>query len=417
MSHPIRPSLPEDFTYTPPSGLTAQQAESIRQSGGGNAPSQQPGKSVGQILLENTFTLFNLLNFALALCLAFVGSWRNMMFLGVVISNTLIGTVQELRARRTLARLQVLNAPVSQVMRNGQLQDIPSRDLVRGDVVVLRTGNQVPADGIVLEGQGAADESLLTGESDSVEKATGDWLMSGSFVTEGRLLCQLVQVGDDSYAARLTKEAKAIRPPKSALMTDLNKLIRLVSVILVPLGLLLFAKQFFLQHLPLTEAVPSTVAAMIGMIPEGLMLLTSVALAVGVVRLGKRDTLVQELYGIETLARVDTLCLDKTGTLTTGKMKLVQCVPVNGSLEDMQTALSRYIGAFSDNPNATLSALADALPAGQEKATSLLPFSSTRKMGAAGFADGTVIALGAAVFTAPHLMTETLRNQTDALAA
>lgn len=380
----------EAYPPTPPEGLTDEEAARRKP----NKAAQDPGKSAGQILLSNLLTLFNLLNLGLALCLALVGSWRNMLFLGVVVSNIAIGTIQELRARRTIRRLRLLSAPTAHVLREGKERACRPEELVEGDLVVLRAGDQVLADAVVREGVGATNEALLTGESDAVPKRPGDTLMSGSYVTEGRFTAQLVRVGDDSYAARLTRAARELRRPRSALMTDLNRLIRDISVVLVPAGLLLFLKQTLLLHAPLTSAVPSSVAAMIGMIPEGLMLLTSVAMAVGVVRLGRRNTLVQELYGIETLARADVLCLDKTGTLTTGRMRVKELLPLDVPEADFRAGLARFLGAF-ESAGGTLTALREAVPPGEEKPVATLPFSSDRKLSAASFAGGETYVLGA----------------------
>lgn len=393
----IPTEVPEDFAPTPPGGLTEEEAQARREQGLGNVSRADAGKSVGRILRNNLLTLFNLLNLALAACLVAVGSYRNMLFMGTVLSNALIGTVQELRARRTIHRLQVLSAPVCHVLRDGQERTCAAEDLVKGDLVVLRAGDQVSADAIVSSGQGAVNESLLTGESDAITKRPGDWLMSGSYLTEGRLVAQLQRVGDDSYANRLTRAARTIRQPRSALMSDLNKLLRLVSIILLPLGLMLFAKQLLIMKNPLEGAVTSTVAAMIGMIPEGLILLTSMALAVGVVKLGRQNTLVQELYGIETLARVDVLCLDKTGTLTTGEMTLQKMIPVEADEAALHAALSRFLGGF-EMTSGTLRALSAKVAPGQERPVAVLPFSSRRKKSAASFADGTTLILGAPSF-------------------
>lgn len=386
--------LPEDFTPTPHGGLTQQEAARRRAAGQSNASKADEGKTLWQIICENLFTLFNLLNLCLAAALLAVGSYRNMLFMGVVISNTLIGTIQEFRARRTIRKLKVLSAPSVRVMRDGQEQTCKPEELVLGDVVILTAGDQVCADAIVLEGSGAANESLLTGESSPIPKHGEDWLMSGSFVVEGCFVAQLQRVGDESYANQLTHSARKIKRPHSALMTDLNKLLKLVSAILLPLGLLLFCKQYFLTGDALTQAVPSTVAAMIGMIPEGLILLTSVAMAVGVVRLGRQNTLVQELYGIETLARTDVLCLDKTGTITTGDMSVSKFIPLSGDEEGLKAATSRFLGGFEINTG-TLSALASSAAPGSEKPVQVLHFSSQRKKSAASFADGTTLILGA----------------------
>lgn len=412
----IPSGLPEDYVPTPPSGLSEAEALRRAESGMANRSTADTGKSLWQILREHLFTLFNGLNLALALCLLAVGSYRNMLFMGVVISNTLIGTVQELRARQTIRRLQVLNAPTAHVIRDGQEKSCAAEELVLGDVVVLRAGDQVCADAIVLEGTGAANESLLTGESDAVAKHREDWLMSGSYVSEGRFTAQLVRVGDDSYASRLTRSARQIRRPSSALMNDMNRLLRLVSCILVPLGIAQFLKQLLLDHAALTTAVPSTVAAMIGMIPEGLVLLTSVAMAVGVINLGRRNTLVQELYGIETLARADVLCLDKTGTITTGRMTLTEALPIDTDAEGLRAAASRFLGGF-DPTGGTLAALAEYAAPAREQPIAVLPFSSLRKKSAASFRDGTTLILGAPSFVLGEGYTGEIRSRCEALSA
>lgn len=393
----IDTALPEDYVPTPEGGLTEAEAARRLEAGQGNAARADAGKSVWQILAGNLFTFFNLLNVALAAALIAVGSYRNLLFMGVVVSNTLIGAVQELRAQRTIRRLSVLNAPVVHVLREGRERACRPEELVRGDLTVLRGGDQVVADGIVRSGAGAADESLLTGESNAIAKREGDWVMSGSYLTEGRCVMQLVRVGDESYASRLTRNARQIKRPRSALMNDLNRLLRFVSVILTPLGLLLFCKQFFLGGTPIETAVPSTVAAMLGMIPEGLVLLTSMAMAVGVIRLGRRGTLVQELYGIETLARADVLCLDKTGTLTTGRMTVSEKLPVEADENGLRASLARFLGAF-DARSGTLDALRAFVPPETEAPVAVLPFSSARKKSAASFADGTTLILGAPTF-------------------
>ena len=390
-------TVPAELSPTPDTGLTEAEARRRAELGLDNRCEEDPGKSVWQILASNFFSLFNLLNFALAFCLLLVGSYRNMLFLGVVFSNTFIGTFQELRARKTLRRLKLLNAPTACVLREDQEHTCRMEELVQGDLVVARAGDQVLADGVMLRGGGTVNESLLTGESDPIAKKPGEELLSGSYLMEGRIVYRLTRVGENSYASRLVKQAKAIKPPKSVLMTDLNKLVRLVSILLCPLGLLLFLKQYFLSHAALTDAVPTTVAAMIGMIPEGLILLTSVALAVGVVRLGRKGTLVQELYGIETLARVDTLCLDKTGTLTKGEMEVQQLVPLQGSDAELRAELGRFVSAF-DDPTPTMNALRAAIAPVSAEVTALLPFSSARKKSAVSFADGHTLVLGAPSF-------------------
>ena len=384
------------------SGLTEAEAARRLANGEGNAAPKDDGNTPLQIAAKNLFTRFNLLNVLLALALALVGAWRNMLFMGVVVSNTLIGTVQALRARETVAKLKLLAQTTAEVRREGAQKRVPPDSLVKGDLVILHAGDQVPADAWIREGSGSADESLLTGESDPVAKAEGDWLYSGSAVVSGSFTAQLVHVGEASYANRLTRQARKIKQPKSALMADLNKIVHFVSIALVPIGLALLGKQVFLQHIPVKEAVPSAVAAMVGMIPEGLILLTSVALAVGVVRLGKRKTLVQELYGIETLARVDVLCLDKTGTITTGDMTLERVIPLGDASEDAcREALACFLGA-GECLSPTLRALEAAVPPVPQAPLAELPFDSTSKRSAYTLEDGMTYVMGAPSFVLPE---------------
>ena len=396
---------PEGAVLTPKEGLADTEAAQRAAAGQSNRRTEEPGKSLLRIISDNLFTLFNLLNFALAACLALVGSWRNMLFLGVIFSNTLIGTVQELRARTMLKKLRLLEERSVSVIRDGKETKLPPEEMVLGDMAVFRIGDQIPADVLIREGVCAADESLLTGESEPVPHRAGDMLMSGSYLTEGRITAQTVAVGDDAYAARLMREAKRIRSPKSELMTELNRLVSLVSKILVPIGLVLFLEQFLLLKIPLSDAVPKAVAAMIGMIPEGLILLTSIALMAGVIKLGKRKTLVQELFGIETLARVDTLCLDKTGTLTTGEMRFDRLIPLEAEEAELTEKIETFLSAF-DTHSGTLKAIAERFRPGQGKATAVMPFSSARKKSAASFADGTTLILGAPSFVTDRAIPE-----------
>ena len=394
----IPTDFPHNFTPTASTGLSGTEAARRLEQGLSNRSRADEGKSVGQILLKNLFTFFNLLNIALAVCLLLVGSYKNMLFMGVVLSNTLISTVQELRAKKTISKLKIASQDKVEVLRDGKAASLSPEDLVKGDLVCLKRGSQVPADAIVVSGSASLNESLLTGESVPISKKKDDWVLSGSFVSEGALLCQLVHVGDGSYVNRLTRDAKKMKTAKSQLMGDLDKLLHSLTVILVPLGLLLFAKEYWLSKVALQQAVPDAVAAMIGMIPEGLMLLTSVALAVGVVRLGKKGALVQELYGIETLARADVLCLDKTGTLTTGELSVSDIFPFDADEETAKAQLSRYLGAFPEETGGTVGALKAMLPCATEKPAGILHFSSERKKSAAGFGDGTVLILGAPSF-------------------
>jgi len=408
--------LPEQFSFTDPSGLTSAAAEERKAAGQGNRMTFSNEKKVSRILAEHFFTLFNLLNIALGICLLLVGSYRNMLFLLVVISNTLIGTIQEYRAQKTISELKLLNAPSVHVLRDGAEVSLPPEETVQGDLVVLRNGDQVVADSIVIEGEGSSMEALLTGESNAVPKKVNSWLYSGSYITEGRLVAQQVYVGDQSYAGRMTAEARQEARPTSQLMKDLDRLIRLDSLVLVPLGILLFLKQILLGKIPVVQAVPPSVAAMIGMIPEGLVLLTSVAMAVGVVKLGRQHTLVQELSGIETLARANVLCLDKTGTITTGEMELEAIEGVDRTREEAERLLSRFLGAMDEN-STTLSALRKGVSPAPEKPRAILPFSSKRKKSAVTFYDGLCLILGAAEFVLEDHFPEALRARIESLSS
>ena len=417
--------LPEGFVYTDKNGLTQEEAEARLRDGRGNTMGDERGKPLRRILFDNIFTLFNFLNFALAACLLLVGSYRNMLFISIIMINILIGTVQEYRAQKTIRKLQLLNAPHVHVLRSGHEVILKPEETVQGDLAVFRAGDQVVADAIVVSGAGAAMEALLTGESDPVSKQIKSWLYSGSYVAEGKMTAQLVYVAGESYIGRLNKEARKTARPGSHLMKELKKLIRFDSMVLVPLGIMLFLKQFVINQwfsaapLPFDalakKAVPESVAAMIGMIPEGLILLTSIAMAVGVIKLGKKKTLVQELAGIETLARVDVLCLDKTGTITSGEMELTLVEGIDRTDAEAEKALSRLLGVFDDN-SPTLNALRARITPGTEVPIAILPFSSERKKSAATFADGTALILGAPEYVLGNNCPVPLRKRFEELA-
>ena len=417
---------PEDFIYTDEGGLTPEQAAERMSTGRGNVMDTDQGKSLKKILFDNVFTFFNFLNFSLAACLLLVGSYRNMLFITIIITNILIGTVQEYRAQKTIRELQLLNAPDVHVLRGGQEVVLKPEETVQGDLCVFRSGDQVVADAIVTDGAGAAMESLLTGESDPVPKQTNSWLYSGSYIAEGKLTAQLVWVANESYLGRLNREAKKTARPGSRLMEELNRLIKFDTMLLGPLGVLLFLKQVIVNQwfsenpIPFVQlaktAVPDSVAAMIGMIPEGLILLTSIAMAVGVIKLGRRKTLVQELAGIETLARADVLCLDKTGTITTGEMELSLVEGVDRTDAETECALSRFLCAFDDQ-SPTLNAIRARIKPGTEKPKAVVPFSSERKKSAATFNDGTALILGAPEYVLGDSCPAELRARIEALAS
>lgn len=301
-------------------GLTDEQVNERIAEGKVNADENPNTRTYKQIIRENTLTFFNFLNLVLLVLVLLVGSYKNAFFVCIIVINTLIGIAQEIRAKKTIDKLAILTARKSVVIREGQKWTVPTEELVLDDVVCLKTGDQVPADARVLEGSVEVNESLLTGESDNLPKNVGDELFSGSFVTAGQACCQIIHVGSDNYASRITSEAKEFKRHNSELRNSLNAILKVISIIIVPLGAMLFYKQYYFVGDNIRDSVVNMVAAVLGMIPEGLVLLTSVALTLGALKLAQKKTLVQELYCIETLARVDTLCLDKTGTITEGTM-------------------------------------------------------------------------------------------------
>lgn len=308
-------------------GLTNEQVQQRIEEGKINVNENPNTRSYKQIVRENVLTFFNFLNLALMIMVLLVGSYKNSMFMGIIVINTVIGIVQEVRAKKTLDKLAILTESKAVVLREGKKWSISTEKLVLDDILYLKTGDQIPADSKVLEGSIEVNESLLTGESDNLQKNEGDELFSGSFVTSGEAWCQIIHVGKDNYAAQITSEAKEFKRHNSELRNSLNAILKTISVIIVPMGLLLFYKQYYIAGNGIRDAVVNMVAAVLGMIPEGLVLLTSVALTLGTLALTRKNTLVQELYCIETLARVDTLCLDKTGTITAGTMCVEQVEP------------------------------------------------------------------------------------------
>ena len=313
-------------------GLTDEQVNERIEQGKVNADENPNTRTYKQIVRENTLTFFNFLNLVLLVLVLLVGSYKNAFFVCIIIINTLIGIAQEIRAKKTIDKLAILTAKKSIVIREGKKWTVPTEELVLDDLVCLKTGDQVPADAKVLEGSVEVNESLLTGESDNLPKNVGDELFSGSFVTAGEVCCQIIHVGKDNYAAQITSEAKEFKRHNSELKNSLNAILKVISIIIVPLGALLFYKQYYIVGNTFKASVVSMVAGVLGMIPEGLVLLTSVALTLGALVLANKKTLVQELYCIETLARVDTLCLDKTGTITEGTMCVERVEPWSESL-------------------------------------------------------------------------------------
>lgn len=315
-------------------GLTEQQVQEHRLHGWTNKEVDSSSKSTEEIVKENVFTYFNLIFLVLAILLCVAGSFRNLTFLPVIIANTLIGIIQELRAKRVLDKMNMLNAPHAAVVRDGTTSVIDAQELVLDDIVVFKAGNQVCADAEVCAGTVQVNESLLTGESDEVTKHKGDFLMSGSFIVSGQCHARLDKVGEDSYISKLTMEAKQMQSvEQSEMIRSLDKLVKCVGVAIIPIGVVLFIEAFFVQKEGFSASITSMVAAVLGMIPEGLYLLASVALAVSAMRLAKKKVLLHDMKCIETLARVNVLCVDKTGTITENTMEVQDVIPVKPRMD------------------------------------------------------------------------------------
>ena len=388
----------------PAEGLSPQEIK-LRQSNGlSNIMPPSNTKSEGQIIKENVLTFFNLIFLVLALCLCLVGSFKNLMFLLVAVANTVVGSFQEIRAKRAVDKLTLVAAGTAKAIRSGQRVSVRTDQLVRDDIVEFAAGDQICADAVVRDGQLQVNESLLTGEADAILKNPGDTLKSGSFVISGRARVQLTHVGSESYAAKLAAEARRnVRSTKSEMMLSLTKLITVVGIALIPLGIILFLRHFLsvFQGLPLRDSVESTVSALIGMIPEGLYLLTSVAIAASCLKLSRKRVLVQDMNCIETLAHVDVLCVDKTGTITEPTMEVTDVYPLNSerfSYDDIEKILAAfYHGEEPDNETAR--AMGQQF-AGETtwRAVKRMAFSSSTKWSGADFGENGRYVVGAPEF-------------------
>ena len=383
-------------------GLTSQQVQEHRLHGWTNKAVEPPSKTTKEIVHENVFTYFNLIFVVLAVLLCLVGSFRDLTFLPVIIANTLIGIIQEIRAKQVLDKLTMLNAPRASVVRDGKRTVINAEDLVVDDIVIFKAGDQVCADAEVSAGEVQVNESLLTGEAAEITKRKGDKLMSGSFIVSGQCHARLDKVGEDSYISKLTLQAKAMQSKEqSEMIRSLDKLVKCVGVAIIPIGIVLFSQAFFIQHDGFRESVTSMIAAVIGMIPEGLYLLASVALAVSSIRLAQKKVLLHDMKCIETLARVDVLCVDKTGTITENTMKVQKLIKTDENDEKEKGGLSLLVGDFAaamTNDNITMAALKEYFTkASGKKVLSKTGFSSATKYSSVTFEDGAYV-LGAPEF-------------------
>ncbi|MCI6534755.1 MAG: cation-translocating P-type ATPase [Lachnospiraceae bacterium] len=383
-------------------GLTNRQVQEHRDGGWSNLSVDPPAQTTKEIIHENVFTYFNLIFLVLAILLCLVGSFRNLTFLPVIIINTLIGIIQEIRSKNVLAKLNMLNAPHASVVRGGKESVVDSEELVLDDIVLFKSGNQICADAVVVEGEVRVNEALLTGESDEIIKRCGDHLMSGSFVVAGQCHARLEAVGVDSYISKLTLEAKAMQKgEQSEMIRSLDKLVKCVGVALIPIGIVLFVQGFFFNGETFRNSITSMVAAVIGMIPEGLYLLASVALAVSAMRLAKKKVLLHDMKSIETLARVNVLCVDKTGTITENSMSVKKLVPTQLYDKETTPELEKLVGDFvkaMGSDNSTMEALKEYFKDGTgAAAVRTIPFTSATKYSGVVFEEKSYV-LGAPEF-------------------
>ena len=387
------------YNPNPKYGLSSSEVKKRIEQNLVNHDTSVKTKTITQIIEENVFTLFNLLNLLLALAIIFVESYKNLLFLGVVISNIIISTFQEIQAKRTIDKLSLISATKVDAIRNGEKTKLNINEIVLDDVISLSIGNQVVTDSIILEGECEVNESFITGESEPVFKKKGDMILSGSFIGGGKKIAKVEHIGLDNYTSSITSGAGYVKKVNSEILKSLKKVIKYISIIIIPVSILLFHNQITIDGNTLQNAVINTVAALIGMIPEGLILLTSTVFAVSVLRLSKYNVLVQELYCTETLARVDVLCLDKTGTITEGSMEVFDIVLLNKSNEkEINDALCALCKNLNDD-NATFKAIHKLFNLDIDwKANKIIPFSSQRKWSGVNFESKGSYIIGAPEF-------------------
>lgn len=340
-------------------GLTTDQVKKRIEEDLVNHDTTIPTKSIKRIIYENFFTLFNIINIILAICILCVKSYKNMLFLLIVIINTTISTIQEIHSKKVVDKLSIVASPKAKVIRNGKTEIIDIHQLVLDDIIILKTGEQIAADCKILSNEVEVNESCITGETNTIRKKVGDILLSGSYIVSGNTTAKIEHIGEENYTAQISSGAKYVKKIKSEIMTSLDKIIKILTFAIIPIGLLFFANQLHIPGNTYKTAVIKSVAAIIGMIPEGLVLLTSTVLAVSVIRLSKSNVLVQELYCIETLARVDTLCLDKTGTLTEGSLQVEKIIATMSSQQENLKTILQLFAKFSPDSNTTIEAIRD----------------------------------------------------------
>lgn len=379
-------------------GLTNEEVLERVALGKTNTVTTLKTKSVSRIFYDNIVTLFNLINLVLLLALMAVGSYKNMLFIGVAICNIAIGIFQEIRSKKSVDKLTILSETKTEVLRNGKVYQISKDEIVLDDIIILSRGNQIPADCVVCSGNCKVNESLLTGESNLIDKAENDELLSGSFVAAGKCYARVSKVGEESYASQINAQAKYIKKINSQILKSFRMIIKICTFIIIPVGITFFIRQFMILNGDLTSTVENTVASIVGMIPSGMLLLTSTVLAVSVIRLSRQKVLVNEMYCIESLARVDVLCVDKTGTLTTDEMNVTDVISFESDEAEIKTALSSIVNS-SEEINATLYAIkayvGNQAPVECNKFT---PFSSETKWSGGSYTNGRSYIIGASEF-------------------
>ena len=384
-------------------GLTEKQVENRILKGQINKVDDDKTRTNWEIIRDNVFTLFNLFNVLIAIALIYVGAYTNLFYMAIIILNIGIGIYQEIHARNLVRKLSVLKESKVKVLRDGEEKEIKIDEVVLDDILLLETGSQIVCDSIVVKGEMEVNESLLTGESDSIAKQENDELLSGSYVVSGKCMAKVTKVGKDSFASHITSETKKYKRAESELVNSMKKVTRVTSFAIIPIGIMLFVEAYFLRNTGEFDSVVTTSAALLGMLPKGLMLLITISLATGVIKLAKKKVLVQDLYSVETLAHVDTLCLDKTGTITEGRMRVSEVWVTNDKIlkEPLEKVMSAFVSEIKDN-NATFLALKDYFKEIAEyKVVDTMAFSSERKWSSTSFEE-----IGSIVIGAPERLVE-----------
>ena len=394
-------------------GLTSDQVAERVNKGQTNETPNQSVKTYKKIFFENTVTFFNILCVAIAISLICVGAWSNCIFMLIIIINTAIGIIQEIRAKKTIEKLSLLTAPAVKVLRDGIEQTITMGEVVIDEILILSTGKQIVADSTIVEGTIEVNESMLTGESLPIKKKVGDTIFAGSFVVSGTCKARVEKVGKNNYVQQLAAKAKQYKKPKSELFNSLKLIIKVIGIIIIPIAILMYLNNYTVTDGSITKTITKTAGAIVGMIPAGMFLLCSVALTVSVIKLARRKALVQDLYCVEMLARVNVLCLDKTGTITDGTMKVYNCLQLNNTQYTLKRIMGSMLSALGDN-NQTSQALINYFGYNKElKPTAIIPFSSTRKLSAVTFENAGTYIMGAPEFVIPNNEDEKINNMVE----